>query len=66
MKYLEDERRLDAPEGDAAEQAAIADPAAIDDDDEEEEEPALPRSVEVPEWDALEQAKVVHLEDEYR
>ncbi|MEU4216643.1 hypothetical protein [Actinoplanes sp. NPDC026623] len=64
MKYPEDERRLDAPEGDAAEQATVADPAAIDDAD--EEEPALPRSIEVSEWDALEQAKVVHLEDEYR
>ncbi|MEU7903698.1 hypothetical protein [Actinoplanes sp. NPDC049118] len=64
MKYLEDELDLEAPEGDAAEQATVADPAAVDDAD--EEEPALPRSVEVPEWDALEQTKVVHLEDEYR
>ncbi|GID95168.1 hypothetical protein ACFQFC_23330 [Amorphoplanes digitatis] len=63
MNYLEDERDLEAPEGDAAEQATVADPSA---DDEADEEPVLPRSAEVSEWDALEQAKIVHLEDEYR
>jgi len=59
-----DDRNFEAPEADAAEQAAYADPT-------ENDYPARNRltisdGVEVPEWDALEQAQVVPDEDDYR
>jgi hypothetical protein len=62
MTYPEDERDLEAPEADAAEQAALADPGSL-----EETEP-LPASssIEVPEWDAQEQGRIVQIEDDYR
>jgi hypothetical protein len=53
------ERDLEAPEADAAEQATPADPAAAPRAD-----PS--RSLEVNEYDALEQARIVELEDDYR
>ncbi|GGK35448.1 hypothetical protein GCM10010124_30180 [Pilimelia terevasa] len=52
-----DERDPEAPAADAAEQALTADPA----DDSARPSPAL----EVSEWDAAEQAEIVHLDDEY-
>jgi hypothetical protein len=63
MTYPEDERDLETPEVDAAEQATIADPNQVDDD---AEQPAAPATLEVSDWDAQEQRRVVQLEDEYR
>lgn len=57
MSYPE---RFDAPEADAAEQAAAADPL------ENEDDPIPSGDIEVPEWDAQEQAMEVPLEDDYR
>jgi hypothetical protein len=51
---------FDAPEADAAEQAANADPLDIADD------PIPSRDIEAPEWDAHEQSMEVPLEDDYR
>ncbi|MEU8816503.1 hypothetical protein [Actinoplanes sp. NPDC048796] len=51
---------LEAPEADAAEQAADA----FLDDDGDDPAPAL--GDETPEWDAQEQSRSVRLEDEYR
>jgi hypothetical protein len=48
----------EAPEADAAEQAAYADPS--------EAETTASRSLEAPEWDAQEQSMVVPLDDDYR
>jgi hypothetical protein len=48
----------EAPEADAAEQAAYADPG--------EGEATASRSLEAPEWDAQEQSRVVPLDDDYR
>jgi len=62
MTYSENERGLETPEADAAEQATPADPAALDDS---ELEPAS-SSIEVSEWDALEQRHVVQLDDDDR
>ena len=61
MTYPWDDRDL-TPEADAAEQAAEADPGSLD-----ETEP-LPASssIEAPEWDAQEQGRIVHMEDDYR
>lgn len=55
-----DERDIEAPPADAAEQAAPVEP-------EDHNEPAAPpqRGLEVGEWDAFEQSIVVDLEDEY-
>jgi len=53
-----DERDIEAPAADAVEQATPADPA------EEELEPT--QRLEVSDWDALEQARVVDLDDDYR
>ncbi len=53
-----DERDIEAPTADAAEQATFADPAL------EELEPTL--RLEVSDWDAVEQARVVDLDDDYR
>jgi hypothetical protein len=53
-----DVRDLEAPAADAAEQATLADPAL------EELEPT--QRLEVSDWDAVEQARVVDLDDDYR
>jgi hypothetical protein len=53
-----EERDPEAPAADAVEQATVADPA---------EEPAeIHRGLEVNEWDAVEQGRVVQLDDDYR
>jgi hypothetical protein len=53
-----DDRDIEAPAADAAEQAMSIDPT---------EEPAeVHRGLEVGEWDAVEQAYVVDLDDDYR
>ena len=53
-----DERDPEAPAADAVEQATVADRA--------EGPPEVQRGLEVGEWDAVEQAHVVSLDDEYR
>ncbi|MDQ7910331.1 hypothetical protein RB614_38140 [Phytohabitans sp. ZYX-F-186] len=53
-----DERDPEAPAEDAVEQATVADPA--------DTEPEVHRGLEVDEWDALEQARVVGPDDDYR
>ncbi|MFC0530384.1 hypothetical protein [Phytohabitans kaempferiae] len=53
-----EERDLEAPAEDTVEQATVADPA--------EQEPEVRRGLEVNDWDALEQARVVNLDDDYR
>jgi hypothetical protein len=55
-----DERDIEAPDADAIEQATPADPvdAAL------AAPPEVSRDPEVNDWDALEQARVVELEDE--
>lgn len=53
-----DERDIEAPAADAVEQATAARPA--------DEEPEVRRGFEVNDWDALEQARVVDLDDDYR
>ena len=57
MSYPE---RFDAPEADAAEQAAATDPQDIEDN------PTPSGDIEAPEWDAQEQSMEVPLEDDYR
>ena len=52
-----DERDIEAPDADTLEQTAPADPA-----DEPEE---VRRGLEVDEWDAIEQSRVVDLGDDY-
>jgi len=52
-----EERDPEAPDVDAVEQAIIADPAA--------EEGEVHRGMEIADWDAIEQARVVDLEDDY-
>jgi hypothetical protein len=53
-----EERDPEAPEGDLVEQATPANPV---------DEPVEIRSgLEVSEWDAVEQAKIVDLDDDYR
>jgi hypothetical protein len=53
-----DERDPEAPDADAVEQAIVADPS--------EEPGEVHRGLEVGEWDAVEQAHVVNLDDDYR
>jgi hypothetical protein len=53
-----DNLEAEAPEADAAEQAAYAQP--------DDTESPVSRSIEAPEWDAEEQSRVVPLDDEYR
>ncbi|GAB3819117.1 hypothetical protein [Micromonospora zhanjiangensis] len=53
-----DERDPEAPADDAQEQATLADPNSDGDADPH-------RGLEVDDWDAMEQARVVGLEDEY-
>jgi hypothetical protein len=56
-----DERDIEAPDADALEQRTPADPAEA-----AKQRPLEPtRSLEVNDWDALEQAKVVDLDDDY-
>jgi hypothetical protein len=52
---------LEAPEADVAEQMLDAEP-----DEDGGDEVVAPASIEAPEWDALEQARSVRLEDDYR
>jgi hypothetical protein len=60
FEHLEpEERDLETPPEDAAEQATPADPG------EREDEPVR-ILYEVSEWDAVEQSRVVDLEDDYR
>jgi hypothetical protein len=51
-----EERDPEAPAADAVEQATVADPA--------EAEPEVQRGLEVDDWDAMEQARVVGPNDE--
>jgi hypothetical protein len=53
-----DERDPEAPAADAVEQATPANPA--------DERVEVHRGLEVDEWDAVEQARVVELDDDYR
>jgi hypothetical protein len=53
-----DERDPEAPDADLAEQATLADPA--------QRPSAVNRGPEVDEWDAIEQSRVVELDDDYR
>ncbi|WP_422772632.1 hypothetical protein ACN28C_06375 [Plantactinospora sp. WMMC1484] len=52
-----DERDPEAPPADAVEQATVADPSV-------EDQPSVQRGLEVDEWDAMEQARVVGLQDD--
>jgi hypothetical protein len=53
------ERNLETPERDAAEQAIPIDPSI--------DEPVVQRGLEVDDWDSLEQARIVGVdEDDYR
>ncbi|OLB79639.1 MAG: hypothetical protein AUI14_09590 [Actinobacteria bacterium 13_2_20CM_2_71_6] len=56
-----DERDIEAPDADALEQSIPADPvlAAL------EQPPQVSRDPEVNDWDALEQAQVVDLDEDY-
>ena len=62
MTYPENERDLETPEVDAAEQATLADPSWADESD----DPPVTSDIEAPEWDAQEQGRIVHLDDDYR
>ena len=53
-----DDLGTQVPEADAAEQAAYADPG--------EHDGTASDSIEAPEWDAQEQARVVPVDDDYR
>jgi hypothetical protein len=53
-----EERDLEAPPADLVEQATPANPT--------EEPEEVHRGLEVAEWDAVEQSRVVELDDEYR
>ena len=56
-----DEKDIEAPDADALDQRTPADPAEA-----ARHRPLEPsRSLEVNDWDALEQAKVVDLDDDY-
>ncbi|WP_305788589.1 hypothetical protein [Symbioplanes lichenis] len=65
MTYPDYELDLEAPEGDAAEQATDAAPGWLAGDDSVEDAEVSP-AIEVSEWDAHEQGRVVELEDDYR
>lgn len=56
-----DERDLEAPPADAQEQATVADPSA---EDPIEGRPSVYRNLEVDDWDAIEQARIVSMEDD--
>jgi len=53
------DRDIEAPVEDAAEQSVHADPN-------EQDEDTVSESLEAPEWDAQEQSRAVPLEDDYR
>lgn len=53
-----EERDLEAPAVDAVEQAMVADPAR--------DEPDVRRGLEINDWDAMEQARVVDMDEDYR
>jgi hypothetical protein len=53
-----EERDPEAPADDAVEQAIVADPAR--------DEPDVRRGLEVGDWDAMEQARVVDMDEDYR
>jgi hypothetical protein len=53
-----DDLDIETPEADAAEQRTYAAP--------QEPDGTASRSIEAPEWDAEEQARVVPLDDDYR
>jgi hypothetical protein len=53
-----EERDPEASPEDAVEQATVANPT--------DTEPEVHRGLEVDDWDALEQARVVELDDDYR
>ncbi len=53
-----DDRHIEAPDVDTVEQAVPADPAA--------DPVEVHRGLEVGEWDAIEQAHVVDLDEDYR
>jgi hypothetical protein len=55
-----DERDIEAPDADAYEQALPADPVAAA----REAPPEVSRDPEVNDWDALEQARIVEIDDE--
>jgi hypothetical protein len=56
-----DDKDIEAPDADAQEQRTPADPTEA-----AQQQPLQPtRRLEVNDWDALEQAKVVDLEDDY-
>jgi hypothetical protein len=55
---MPEERDIEAPAADAVEQATVANPA--------DGEPEIYRGLEADEWDALEQARIVDLDDDYR
>jgi len=56
-----DEKDIEAPDADALEQRTPADPREAA----QHQPPEPSRSLEVNDWDALEQAKVVDLDDDY-
>ncbi|MFI7596314.1 hypothetical protein [Actinoplanes sp. NPDC049681] len=64
MTYPSNEHDLETPEVDAAEQATETTSGWLDDDDREED--GAPSGIEVSEWDAHEQSRIVELEDDYR
>ncbi|BCB85796.1 hypothetical protein [Phytohabitans suffuscus] len=53
-----EERDPETPAEDAVEQAMVIDPSGT--------EPEVHRGLEVDEWDALEQARIVEVDDDYR
>ena len=55
------ERDIEAPDADALEQRTPADPTEAA----EQQPPRPSRSLEVNDWDALEQAQVVELDEDY-
>jgi hypothetical protein len=57
-----DDLDIEAPEADAAEQAAYADPA--EHEDVRQHESIDSHSIEAPEWDVLEQSQVVPVDDD--
>ncbi|MEV4627409.1 hypothetical protein AB0J90_14070 [Micromonospora sp. NPDC049523] len=60
-----EERDPEAPADDAVEQASSADPTD-DGPPSATDSEQLPRGIEVDEWDALEQARIIGPEDDYR
>ncbi|BCJ53122.1 hypothetical protein Asp14428_45970 [Actinoplanes sp. NBRC 14428] len=63
MTYPSNDHDLETPEVDAAEQAVEAAPGWLD---ESREDVEAPTAIEVSEWDAQEQSRIVEMEDDYR